>query len=61
MDYLRFLNLARGSLFELRTQIAIANDLGYTQQQDDLFTLVDEVSRILVGLIRSLRAKVNQP
>lgn len=55
-DYLRFLKVARGSLFELETQVTIACRLGYLQEQmfERLDELSKEVGRVLSGLIKSL-------
>ncbi len=56
MDYLRFLKIARGSLFELDTQLLIAADLGYLSPTDakTLQELWTDCSKMLSGLIRSL-------
>ena len=55
-DYLRFLKIARGALYELDTQLMFAVQLRYLQQSDydGLKTQLDECERILAGLIRSL-------
>jgi four helix bundle protein len=53
-DFVRFLRVARGSLFELRTQAEICTNLQYPGDWPQLLTDVDEVSRCLAGLIRSL-------
>ncbi len=56
-DYLRFLRISMGSLFELETQIEISCNLGYLKR--DEFATLDsscrEVERMLSALIRSLR------
>lgn len=56
MDYLRFLKIARGSLFEMDTQLLFARDLRYLQasQYEELFSKWNDVSRMLAGLIASL-------
>jgi four helix bundle protein len=54
-DYLRFLDIARGSTYELITQIRIATELGFLKDDHDVEQLVQEVERVLNGLIRSLR------
>lgn len=54
-DYVRFLGMARGSLYELDTQLNIAADLGYFEQEDEIFDQLDEAERVLNGLIRSLK------
>jgi four helix bundle protein len=54
----QFLGNARGSLMEVETQILIARDLGYVDQNqsDSLLTNAAEVGRILNGLLASLRS-----
>jgi four helix bundle protein len=55
-DYIRFLKVARGSIYELDTQLLFAKELGYLP--DDGYTglkeRLDEAERVLAGLIRSL-------
>jgi four helix bundle protein len=53
----QFLAVARGSVFEIETQVAIASDLGFLRetQQQDLSNRCGEVGRLLNGLIRSVR------
>ena len=55
-DYVRFLQMARGSLYELETQVTLAEDLGYfaLKTSANLLALSEECSRILQGLIKSL-------
>lgn len=60
-DYVRFLDQARGSLYELNTQLWLACDIGYLAGADAIFDLLDETSRVLVGLIRSLREPSARP
>lgn len=57
MDYLRFLRTARGSLFELDTQLLLALELGYLRKRgyDSLYQDWNETSKVLAGLIRSLQ------
>ena len=58
-DYIRFLRIARGSLFELETQISFAEKFGYIGEKlsFDLIEQSQECGRILAGLIRSLEIK----
>ena len=58
-DYIRFLQVARGSLFELETQVILANDLEYlTEEQTNSLTEdIQQCARILQGLIASLKRK----
>lgn len=53
--YLRFLRVARGSLFELESQAIVSVDLGFLaeEQSHKLTVLVGEVARPLSGLIRA--------
>lgn len=55
-DYVRFLKIARGSLYELDTQIQFALELGYLPDTaySGLKESLDEAERVLAGLIRSL-------
>jgi four helix bundle protein len=52
----QFLATARGSLFELQTQLEIAGDRKLVQQQDmkDLMENSEEIARMLNGLLHSL-------
>lgn len=54
-DYVRFLKVARGSLYELQTQVSFACDLGYVDRSisEPILTQIEECSRILGGLIRA--------
>jgi four helix bundle protein len=56
-EYLRYLDIARGSQGELETQIILAGELGYfsRESRQQLQGLCDEMGRILYSLIRSLR------
>jgi len=53
----QFLAVARGSVFEIETQIAIASGLGLVAepQSQELLKRCGEVGRLLNGLIRSVR------
>jgi four helix bundle protein len=59
-DYLRHLAIARGSLAEVETFILLALRLRYLQQTDadGLLQRLDEISRMLRGLQKSLRSKL---
>ncbi|MDT4965868.1 MAG: hypothetical protein QOJ64_605 [Acidobacteriota bacterium] len=58
-EFQHFLANARGSLLELDTHLELALRLGYLtkQQHSAIQALVDEVGRLLNGLLRSLRPK----
>ncbi len=53
----QFLAVARGSVFEIETQVAIAFELGFLAepQTEMLSKRCGEVGRLLNGLIRSVR------
>src|SRR6266571_7394375 len=55
-EFLHFLRHSRGSLAELETQILIAQRVKYIQaaEAEALLKRIDELGRILSGLIRSL-------
>ena len=56
VDYLRFLKIARGALFELDTQLLFAEKLTYItgSTYKGVKEQLDESERVLAGLIRSL-------
>ncbi|MCG8652091.1 MAG: four helix bundle protein [Pirellulales bacterium] len=58
-DFLRFLDMAFGSIREVEYQLTIACRLGYTNPEvsTTLANQADETARVLAGLIRSLRSK----
>lgn len=55
-DFVRYLNIARGSLQEIDTQLILAVRLGFLSQTvyDPLSDRIIEVSKLLSGLIRSI-------
>ena len=56
-DYIRFLRIANGSLFELQTQLEIAQNLGFLAEER--FSLLFEKSREIERMLSSLIKKVN--
>ncbi len=58
-DYIRFLLTARGSLYEVETQILLAKELVYLteKQTNSLMQDTGECSKVLNGLIVSLKKK----
>ncbi len=53
----QFLSVARGSIFEIETQVAIAEELGFLakSQSKQLLSRCAEVGRLLNGLIKVVR------
>ncbi|MBU0639947.1 MAG: four helix bundle protein [Planctomycetes bacterium] len=56
-DYIHFLIMARGSLAELETQLIIATELEFLACSDETMEALQEISRMLQGLITSLRKR----
>ena len=54
-EFAQFLNIARGSLSELETQLLIAVEIGYLDRGHAVFSSVDRVSRLLTGLHKSVK------
>jgi len=55
-EFAQFLNVAKGSLSELETQILIAKDLGYTGDVGEVLNHPEKVSRLLAGLHKKVLA-----
>jgi four helix bundle protein len=55
-DFLRFLRMSRGSLFELDTQLLMAKEHGFISSRcyESLNADWNEVSKVLAGLIRAI-------
>lgn len=55
-EFRQFLGHARGSIFELESQILIARNLGYLVVGDaeSLFQRITELAKVLNGLLRAL-------
>ena len=53
-DFRHFLSIARGSLYEVKTQLQLAESLGYLQIDDELNALFGEVGKLINGLSKSL-------
>ena len=59
-EFIQMLSRARGSSYEVQTQLEISRNLGFLPDQafEDLLTKAGEVSRLLSGLIRNLQKQV---
>ena len=62
IDYIRFLQIALGSLYELDTQLELAARLGYASEDvtKDTLELCAEMEKMLIALISKLRAKTDR-
>lgn len=55
-EFMQFLSIAQGSTSELETQLIISSNLGYLKNEDMcLLDELDEISRMIIGLIKSLK------
>jgi four helix bundle protein len=59
MDFVRFCQIAMGSLYEVQTQLLISNNLGYLTQADydRLYESSREIERMLSSFIDHLKGK----
>ncbi|MFN0138130.1 MAG: four helix bundle protein [Phycisphaerae bacterium] len=58
-DYVRFLNIARGSAAEIETPLLLATALGFANRKsaDPLLAEIGSIQRMLVAMVRKLGAK----
>ncbi|KIA94003.1 four helix bundle protein [Flavobacterium sp. KMS] len=58
-DFLRFLNISIGSLFEMQTQLEIAKNIAYLNEDEfnNLYEDSREVERMLVSFINKLKER----
>lgn len=59
-DFIRFLNIAQGSIAELRTQLYIAREISYLNNDltVELLNKSKEISAMLSGLKKSIKKKI---
>lgn len=53
-NYIQFLRISRGSLFELETQILITKQLNYIKDSESIEQTIIEISKMLNSLIKKL-------
>ncbi|HOG26709.1 MAG TPA: four helix bundle protein [Candidatus Cloacimonas sp.] len=58
MDFIRFLNIANGSLSEFETQLEAAFMLGYLPEFNEYLKRIAHLSSLISGLVRSLNQKI---
>ncbi|MEO0083549.1 MAG: four helix bundle protein [candidate division WOR-3 bacterium] len=56
-DKVNFYNIAQGSLEELRYYLILSKDLGYINDTKKINSDIEEISKMLVGLIKSIKIK----
>lgn len=61
-DYVKFVSIAEGSLAELETQLIICIELEYcdSETSTEIFSLMNEVRKMLNALRRSLMEKIGR-
>ena len=57
-NYIQFLRISRGSLFELETQVLITKDLNYINDSKEIENLITEISKMLNSMIKKLTEKI---
>lgn len=62
-EFARYLRIAKGSTGEVRAQLYIALDQSYINEERFryLVGLTNEISRMIVGLLRYLTSQANRP
>ena len=60
-EFIQFLSIARGSLWELETQIEICLRIGYIDQSltTNIYNLIAEISKMINALSNSLKPQTN--
>ncbi len=59
-EFVQYLYIALGSLSELETQLYLSQRLGYISNDDKIFEDIDQVRRMLLGLIKFTKGKKNE-
>ena len=54
-DKINFYNIAQGSLEEIKYYFILSEDLGYCDSSEELRYFVDEVGKMISGLINSIQ------
>lgn len=54
-EFLQFLSVAQGSAAELETQLIITSKLGYINNAERFLKELDEISKMVLGLSKSLK------
>lgn len=54
-EKLNFYNISQSSLEELRYYLILSKDLDYLSDSENLWVITEEISKMLVGLIQSVK------
>lgn len=57
-EFIQFLHIALGSLYELQTQLEISRRIGYHAYTGDILTKINEIEKMLNALITSMKKRV---
>jgi len=57
-EFIQFLHIALGSLYELQTQLEISQRIGYHTYSDKLVVKINEIEKMLNALITSMKKRV---
>lgn len=55
-EFKRFLAISRGSLFEVKTQLQLAEGVGLLNINEEVWNLIEEVGKLINGLSKTLTA-----
>ncbi|MGB5434432.1 MAG: four helix bundle protein [Maribacter sp.] len=60
-EFVYFLNIAQASCYEVKSQLYLAYDIQYASELEFkiLYSLCDEISKTLFGLIKHLKKELN--
>lgn len=61
-EFINYLHISQGSIAELETQLLIAQNLNFVEvnETERLLKGLDEISRMIIGLQKSLRRKTGE-
>lgn len=57
-DFINFLNISSGSLAETEAVLLICEELGFLQIPKDLYAHIEELAKMIKGLITSIKTKI---
>ncbi len=59
-SFINFLRIAKGSLYEMETQLLIVKELDLTEINLEIFSTIEEIGRMINGLIKSIEKKCKE-